>query len=167
MLTPSVAGKYTVTVKIANDYTDAFSTIPTEINGSPFTVTCIEPSKEPVPDEPKKSSDTPTNPFTLLINWFLDYIIFVGLIIVLVYVIFMEIIKEPVPDEPKKSNDTPTDLFTLLINWLLDNWFTVVLAIALVYVSYLYFIKKPDPPKVDDKPKDDSSKDSLMFVILE
>ena len=123
-MTPSVAGKYTVTVKISNTYTDAFPTIPTEINGSPFTVTCIEPSKEPVPDE-------------------------------------------TVPDEQKKSNDTPTDPFTLLINWFLDNWFTVVLAIALVYLIYLYFTKKPDPPKVDDKPKDDSSKDSLMFVILE
>ena len=118
-MTPSVAGKYTVTVKISNTYTDAFPTIPTEINGSPFTVTCIEPSKEPVPDEPKKSNETLTDPVTLLVNWFLD------------------------------------------------NWFTVVLAIALVYLIYLYFIKKPDPPKVDDKPKDDSSKDSLMFVILE
>ena len=161
-----------MTVKIANAYTDAFPTIPTEINGSPFTVTCIEPNKEPVPDETvpdeqKRSSDTPTNPFILLINWFLDYIIFVGLIIVLVYVIFMEIIKEPVPDEPKKSNDTLTDSFTLLINWFFDNWFLVVLAIALVYLIYLYFTKKPDPPQVDDKPKDDSSKDSLMFVVLE
>ena len=161
-----------MTVKIANAYTDAFPTIPTEINGSPFTVTCIEPSKEPVPDETvpdeqKKSSDTPTNPFTLLINWFLDYIIFVGLIIVLVYVIFMEIIKEPVPDEQKKSNDTPTDPVTSLKNWFLDNIFLIVVVIALVYVIYIYFSKKPDPLQVVDKPKDDSSKDSLMIVVLE
>ena len=72
---------------------------------------------------------------------------------------------EPVPDEPKKSNDTTTDWATLLKNWFLDNWFSVVLVIALVYVSYLHFIKKPDPPQVDDKPKDDCSKE--MIVILE
>ena len=108
-----------MTVKIANAYTAYDSLVPTEINGSPFTVTCIEPSKEPVPDEPKKSNETPTDPVTLLVNWFLD------------------------------------------------NWFTVVLAIALVYLIYLYFTKKPDPPQVDDKPKDDSSKDSLMIVVLE
>ena len=124
MLTPSVAGKYLVTVKIANAYTDAFPTIPTEINGSPFTVTCIDPSKEPVPDE-------------------------------------------PIPDKPKQSNEKPTDPVASLINWFFDKIIFVVVVIALVYVIYLYFIKKPDPPQVDYKTKDDSSKDSLMIVVLE
>ena len=128
MLTTSVAGKYTVTVKIANAYTAANPSVTTELNGSPFTVTCTEPGKEPVPDEPGK---------------------------------------EPVPDEPKKWNDTATVWATLLKNWFLDNWFSVVLFIALVYLYYLHFTKKPDPPQVVDKPKDDSSKDSLMIVILE
>ena len=49
-----------MTVKIANAYTAYDSLVSTEINGSPFTVTCIEQSKEPVPDEPKKSNDTAT-----------------------------------------------------------------------------------------------------------
>ena len=108
-----------MTVKIANAYTAANPSVTTELNGSPFTVTCIKPGKKPI------------------------------------------------PDEPKKSNDTATVWATLLKNWFLDNWFSVVLFIALVYVSYLYFTKKPDPPQVDYKTKDDSSKDSLMIVVLE
>jgi len=47
-LTPTIAGKYTVKVKIANAYTAADPTISTEIIGSPFTVT--------VDSDPRKSS---------------------------------------------------------------------------------------------------------------
>jgi len=72
------------------------------------------------------------------------------------------------PDvEPKKSKDTATEWVTLLKNWFIDNWFAVVEFIALVCFIYLYFTKRPDPPQVDDKPKDDCSKDSLMIVTLE
>ena len=39
MLTPSVAGRYKMTVKIANAYTAANPSLSTEIIGSPFTVT--------------------------------------------------------------------------------------------------------------------------------
>ena len=38
-LTPTVAGKYTVRVNISNDYTHSNPSLPTEIIGSPFTVT--------------------------------------------------------------------------------------------------------------------------------
>ena len=47
-LTPTIAGKYTVTVKIANAYTAADPSVPTEIIGSPFTVT--------VDSDPRKST---------------------------------------------------------------------------------------------------------------
>jgi len=37
-ITPTIAGKYTVTVKMTNSYTTSHPTVPTEITGSPFTV---------------------------------------------------------------------------------------------------------------------------------
>ena len=38
MLTPTIVGKYTMTIKMTNAYTAHFPSLPTEIYGSPFTV---------------------------------------------------------------------------------------------------------------------------------
>ena len=37
-ITPTIAGKYTVIVKMTNSYTASHPTFPTEITGSPFNV---------------------------------------------------------------------------------------------------------------------------------
>ena len=100
-----------MTVKIANAYTAYDSLVPTEINGSPFTVTCIEPNKEPVPDEtvpdePKKSNETPTDPVTLLVNWFFDHLFLVVLAIALVYLIYLYFTKKP---DPPQVDNKPKD----------------------------------------------------------
>ena len=47
-LTPTVAGRYTMTVNIANDYTISNPSLSTEIIGSPFTIT--------VDSDPEKNS---------------------------------------------------------------------------------------------------------------
>lgn len=48
-MTPTIAGQYTMTVKIKNFYTDSDSSLSTEIAGSPFTVTVypglVDPTK--------------------------------------------------------------------------------------------------------------------------
>ena len=52
-ITPTIAGRYTVTVKMTNSYTASHPTVPTEITGSPFTVAVDS-------DPGKNSIETPT-----------------------------------------------------------------------------------------------------------
>ena len=48
-ITPTIAGKYTVTVHMSNSYTTSYPSVSTEISGSPFTVTVdSDPAKSKI-----------------------------------------------------------------------------------------------------------------------
>ena len=107
-----------MTVKMTNAYTAADPTISTTIIGSPFTVTCIEPGKEPVPDEPKKSNETPTDLVPLLVNWFFDDS-FLGIlaisIVSLIYLYFTKKSDPPQADYKTKDGSSKDSLMIVVL----------------------------------------------------
>ena len=115
---------------MTNAYTAADPTISTKIIGSPFTVTCIEPGKEPVPDEPgkepvpdepKKSNETPTDLVPLLVNWFFDDS-FLGIlaisIVSLIYLYFTKKSDPPQADYKTKDGSSKDSLMIVVLEWI-------------------------------------------------